>query len=106
MTPIESIGQFSPSLQCCAHGDDSGERHWYLKIPRLFPKPAFNIGDLALYRVLYGEYPGLYQIRVLGIHWSGIGWEYSVTIPVNHPKWHPSIEHNSWYLIEDDLTPI
>lgn len=64
---------------------------WRLRITKEFHKPEYFIGQRVLHRMKVRQGEILYPVRVLGLTWTGIDWEYFVELPKYHP----------WFKAED-----
>ncbi len=106
MTSIETIGQSGPVSSCCSLGDSGDKSYWVLKLPRVYPKPKYQIGQIVLYNDYTAEPEADYIVRINGLNWTGVEWEYAIQLPVNHPMWQSCINENQYFLTEDQITTI
>jgi hypothetical protein len=104
MTPIETIGQSGPLGSCCTETSSSTDKYWVLKLPRIYPKPEFQIGEIVLYSDYISDVEADYIVRINGLNWTGLEWEYAIQLPVNHPRWKPCIDDNQYFMVSDQIS--
>lgn len=60
-------------------------RFWRLRVAKDFPKPEYYIGQTVLHRTKLRDREIFTHVDVLGVAWSGCGWQYLVEFPSKHP---------------------
>lgn len=88
---------FSSLLQGCVASHCS----YSLKIIEEFGQPEYYIGQLILHRIKLCNGEILHPVQVCGVLWTGIDWEYAVTLPSDHPQFVE--EDHEWDLLNDWL---
>jgi hypothetical protein len=88
---------FSSSLQdctasCCSHS---------LQIIEDFDQPEYYIGQLVWHRIKRPNGEILHPVQIIGLYWCGVGWEYAVTFPPDHPQF--INEDYEWDFLSDYL---
>lgn len=58
---------------------------WYEPVIKEFSQPEYFIGELVFHIVQVVDGYILYPVKVLGLCWTGLDWEYAVELPVEHP---------------------
>ena len=51
-----------------------------------FYQPAYYIGQTVLHRMKVEGGEILHPVKVMGIRWTGMDWEYEVLFPPDHPE--------------------
>jgi hypothetical protein len=67
---------------------------WRLRITKEFDKPEYFIGQTVLHKMKVRQGEILHPVTVVGLHWTGIDWEYAVEFPEDHPLF--ELEENEW----------
>ena len=52
-----------------------------------FYHPEYCIGQTILHRMKVTGGEILHPVKVIGIFWTGVDWEYEVLLPPDHPEW-------------------
>jgi hypothetical protein len=76
-----------PTLGIC----DRAPQFWRLRITKEFDKPEYFIGQTVLHRIKVRQGEILHPVEVIGIFWTGIDWQYGVSLPEEHP----------WFEVDD-----
>lgn len=64
-------------------------RFWRLRVAKDFTKPEYYIGQTVILQATIVQKEVRAYVEVLGISWTGMGWEYLVELPENHPWFTP-----------------
>jgi hypothetical protein len=60
-------------------------RYWRLRVSKDFSKPEYYIGQTVLHSAKLPDREIFSHVDVLGISWTGCGWQYLVEFPAKHP---------------------
>ena len=91
----------TPNLGLCCNANALD--FWHLRISKSFKKPEYYIGQTVLQIIPVRQGQILHPVRVIGLSWTGIDWEYFVELPKNHPLFEPGEGGAEWvnhWLIE------
>ncbi|MDZ8227098.1 hypothetical protein [Nostoc sp. ChiVER01] len=71
-------------------------KFWRLRVSKEFSKPEYYIGQTVLHKtkVKHGEI--LYPVTVLGLSWTGMDWQYMVSLPEDHPWFEVDDNEREW----------
>jgi len=90
-----------PTLGIC----DRAPQFWRLRITKEFDKPEYFIGQTVLHKTKVKQGEILYPVTVLGLSWTGMDWQYSISLPEDHPWFEPDDNEREW--VDDrELEPI
>jgi len=70
---------------------DRAPQFWRLRITKEFDKPEYFIGQTVLHRIKVRQGEILHPVEVIGIFWTGMDWQYGVSLPEEHP----------WFEVDD-----
>ena len=68
-----------------------------------FYHPEYFIGQTILHRMKVTGGEILHPVKVIGLWWTGVDWEYEVLLPPDHPEWveeDNQVKHLELYYIE------
>lgn len=71
---------------------DRAPQFWRLRVSKEFDKPEYFIGQTVLHKTKVKQGEILYPVRVVGLSWTGMDWQYSVALPEDHP----------WFKVDDN----
>ena len=84
----------APNLgKCCSA---NALKFWYLQIIKTYDKPEYYIGQTVLHRIKVRQGEILHPVEVIGISWTGMDWQYSVSLPENHPWFEVDDNEREW----------
>jgi hypothetical protein len=69
---------------------------WRLRITKEFDKPEYFIGQTVLHKTKVKQGEILYPVTVVGLSWTGMDWQYSVSLPEDHPWFKPDDNEREW----------
>lgn len=81
-----------PTLGIC----DRAPQFWRLRISKEFDKPEYYIGQTVLHRIKVRQGDILYPVKVVGLSWTGMDWQYAVTLPKVHPWFEVDDNEREW----------
>ncbi|MEH2399668.1 hypothetical protein [Nostoc sp.] len=67
-------------------------KFWRLRVSKEFDKPEYYIGQTVLHKIKVRQGEILYPVTVLGLSWTGMDWQYQVSLPEDHP----------WFQVDDN----
>jgi hypothetical protein len=76
MLPFSSLLQ-NCAAPCCSYS---------LQIIGDCDQPEYYIGQLVLHRMKRSNGEILHPVQIIGLYWTGIDWEYAVSLPPDHPQ--------------------
>ncbi|MDZ8260636.1 hypothetical protein [Nostoc sp. ChiQUE01b] len=71
-------------------------KFWRLRVSKEFSKPEYYIGQTVLHKIKVKQGEILYPVTVLGLSWTGMDWQYSVSLPEDHPWFEPDDNEREW----------
>lgn len=71
-------------------------RFWRLRVAKDFPKPEYYIGQTVMHCCELQNRQVRVYVDVLGISWTGMGWQYLVELPESHPYFKPDDYETEW----------
>jgi len=84
---------------------DRAPQFWRLHVTKEFDKPEYYIGQTVLHKVKVRQGEILYAVTVLGLSWTGMDWQYNVSLPENHP-WFEVCDNEREWVDDRELEPI
>ncbi|MHC5756124.1 MAG: hypothetical protein ACYTXF_37010 [Nostoc sp.] len=75
---------------------DRAPQFWRLRITKEFDKPEYFIGQTVLHKTKVKQGEILYPVMVLGLCWTGMDWQYDVSLPEDHPWFKPDDNEREW----------
>lgn len=78
---------------------------WRLRIAKEFDKPEYFIGQTVLHRIKVRQGEILYPVDVIGIFWTGMDWQYAVSLPEEHP-WFEVDDREVEWVDDHELEPM
>jgi hypothetical protein len=84
----------APVLGLCCNAN--ALRFWHLRVSRVFDKPGYYIGQTVLHKMKVRQGEILHPVEVIGIFWTGIDWQYAVSLPEDHPYFEVDEREDEW----------
>ena len=78
---------------------------WRLRVSKEFSKPEYYIGQTVLHKTKVKQGEILYPVTVLGLSWTGLDWQYRVSLPEDHP-WFEVDDNESEWVDDHELEPM
>jgi hypothetical protein len=75
MLPLSSLFK-DCAAPCCSYS---------LQIIGDFDQPEYYIGQLVMHCIKRCNGEILHPVRILGVFWTGMDWQYAVSLPEHHP---------------------
>lgn len=69
---------------------------WHLRISKNFDQPEYYIGQTVLHRMKVKQGEILHPVKVVGISWTGVDWQYAVKLPREHPCFEVDDNEREW----------
>jgi hypothetical protein len=76
-----------------------------LRITKEFDKPEFFIGQTVLHKTKVKQGEILYPVTVVGLSWTGMDWQYSVSLPEDH-LWFKADDNEREWVDDQELEPM
>ncbi|ODG97886.1 hypothetical protein A4S05_11550 [Nostoc sp. KVJ20] len=80
-------------------------KFWRLRITKEFDKPEYFIGQTVLHKTKVKQGEILYPVMVVGLSWTGMDWQYRVSLPEDHP-WFEVGDNESEWVDDGELEPM
>jgi len=69
---------------------------WELPVSKDFDQPQYYLGQTVLHCMKVPQGEILHPVEIVGISWTGDGWDYEVWLPSNHPKFEKEDREIAW----------
>ncbi|MEH2262413.1 hypothetical protein [Nostoc sp.] len=80
-------------------------KFWRLRVSKEFSKPEYYIGQTVLHKTRVRQGEILCPVTVLGLSWTGMDWQYRVSLPEDHP-WFEVDDRESEWVDDRELEPM
>jgi hypothetical protein len=78
---------------------------WRLRISKNYDKPEYYIGQTVLHKIKVKQGEIMYPVTVVGLSWTGMDWQYSVSLAKDHP-WFETDDNEREWVDDRELEPM